>query len=1146
MSEPPQSPPVEYGTALIRAYTRPKEHKRRRRQQWRVDPHPTHVVFFDTETTDDTDQRLLFGVYRLARCDWSNGAPRLTFLDEGLIYADDLPSINPRAYRALRSYAQSHAPAVDPGPESALTMGLYSRSEFVEDVLYRRCYEARAMLVGFNLPFDLTRLAVGWGRCRRGTFAGGFSLYLHQYQDSDGVWKERRDRPRIRMKSLGQRRSLISFAAPAVTDRANRVPEGATDGKPRRDYSFPGHFLDLMTLCFGLTGRSHSLVSACARKAFDVRVNGRPYRKRKVTHGRVTQRNITYCREDVEATAGLFVKAMAEHECHPINQAAEKIYSPASYTKGYLRALGIKPPLHRNRDFPTEVMGYTMGAYFGGRVECDLPRVPVPVIHTDFLSMYPTVCLLLDVWDMLTCSQLQARELDQDEIEQLQAELDALTVDELLKPETWKRLRGVALIDPNGARLPLRRRWDGQSASIGVVPVSSDVPLPYALPDLAASSMLGRRRSRILRAWKFEPKGRARTLLEAKLRGTVPVDPRSGGNLFRAVIEERAKLPDKKSDLSMFLKTLANAIYGVFAEVIRGDEREATLEVHGLESFELHDVEHPERPGEYCFPPIACLITAGARLMLATLERLITDQGGTYAFCDTDSMAIVATKHGGLIPCPGGPHTLPDGRDAIQARADAQVAAIVERFQALEPYDPNVVTESILKIEDVNYARLEPTSDKVDRDHPLQLYTYAISPKRYALYNLTRNGLDIRDYKEHGLGYLLNPLDPDDPEAGAWIRDVWAYIVSVDALGLDVVEPTCLLDSDGNDRITMGQLTFSTPDLMDSIDQGANAQGVTSILPHTFVLTPHAGPGGHPINADPTRFQLLAGYTKNPDGWLTLDCIEKHTGRRYRIAAAADHRGETRPADVVYVKTYRQVVNDYRRNANPTGLGPNGEPADANTIGFLRPRPVHVIGFEQIGAETKLLDEMAAKTIHNEDESLRVWRDGRKTLSPHVRHVLLLMSVADGAQLSRLSEKTIKRVRQGPVSVSEHAHEKLELGCARWAREQMLRAGLQLPHRDLFGRWLRSQQARERMHRDARVTQLSPQWTLPREELLVVLAAWTNQLDQTRTCKCGCGRPVSGRRSYHSRACQVRAYRARAKHRPDSTGAQWLPESSNQ
>jgi len=36
-------------------------------------------------------------------------------------------------------------------------------------------------------------------------------------------------------------------------------------------------------------------------------------------------------------------------------------------------------------------------------------------------------------------------------------------------------------------------------------------------------------------------------------------------------------------------------------------------------------------------------------------ERLVDEARGSYAFCDTDSMAIVATEHGkDRIACPGG------------------------------------------------------------------------------------------------------------------------------------------------------------------------------------------------------------------------------------------------------------------------------------------------------------------------------------------------------------------------------------------------------------------------------------------------------------------------------------------------------------
>ena len=68
--------------------------------------------------------------------------------------------------------------------------------------------------------------------------------------------------------------------------------------------------------------------------------------------------------------------------------------------------------------------------------------------------------------------------------------------------------------------------------------------------------------------------------------------------------------------------------------------------------------------------------------MLATLEALVTIAGGSWAFCDTDSMAIVATETGGLVPCPGGPERDEHGRECVRALDFGQVDGIVRRFEA--------------------------------------------------------------------------------------------------------------------------------------------------------------------------------------------------------------------------------------------------------------------------------------------------------------------------------------------------------------------------------------------------------------------------------------------------------------------------------
>jgi hypothetical protein len=135
------------------------------------------------------------------------------------------------------------------------------------------------------------------------------------------------------------------------------------------------------------------------------------------------------------------------------------------------------------------------------------------------------------------------------------------------------------------------------------------------------------------------------------------------------------------------------ASYGIYAETIRQESYEQTETVcYGIdESPFTCRVSHPDTAGEYCFPPLASLITGGARLKLALQENSVKELGGTYAMEDTDSMAIVATKSGGLVPCLGGPHRTKDGREAVKALSWKQVSQISERFAALNPYDRSAV-----------------------------------------------------------------------------------------------------------------------------------------------------------------------------------------------------------------------------------------------------------------------------------------------------------------------------------------------------------------------------------------------------------------------------------------------------------------------
>jgi hypothetical protein len=118
-------------------------------------------------------------------------------------------------------------------------------------------------------------------------------------------------------------------------------------------------------------------------------------------------------------------------------------------------------------------------------------------------------------------------------------------------------------------------------------------------------------------------------------------DP-AAGDFLRRVIERRKSLPEdlpeeERTRLAGFLKVLANSTsYGIFAEMNRQDstKKKAEVEVYGLdaETF-MATVTGPEVQGRYCFPTLAAFIAGAARLMLALLERCVTDFGGTYAMC---------------------------------------------------------------------------------------------------------------------------------------------------------------------------------------------------------------------------------------------------------------------------------------------------------------------------------------------------------------------------------------------------------------------------------------------------------------------------------------------------------------------------------
>ena len=303
--------------------------------------------------------------------------------------------------------------------------------------------------------------------------------------------------------------------------------------------------------------------------------------------------------------------------------------------------MNIQPRLAAQPDFPTDLLGYAMSAFYGGRAEVHLRHVEAPVAVVDFTSMYPTVDILMGIWRLVTAVRVETVGVTAE----VTALLATVTADDCFNPARWPEFVALVEIVPDGDIVPVRADYRDEDWSIGVNPLHGDQSLWYTLPDLIASTLLSGRTPSVRRALRFLPSGGSQPGLQAvNLQGRLPVDPHQH-DFFQRVVESRQQtrrsVPGHAHDscpcppcrLARFLKVLANSgSYGIYAEMIR-HEHPDTVTVHGPTGRPFTvKVAAPEEPGEYCFPPIAACITGAARLMLALLELSITDAGGAWIF----------------------------------------------------------------------------------------------------------------------------------------------------------------------------------------------------------------------------------------------------------------------------------------------------------------------------------------------------------------------------------------------------------------------------------------------------------------------------------------------------------------------------------
>ncbi|SHO47632.1 DNA-directed DNA polymerase B [Nitrosotalea sinensis] len=762
--------------AAIRAYTIPKQEPDTKQPKFfhKTIQNFIRMMILDCEATTDFYHNLKFGYFKVI----FHGK-----LDYHGIFYDPL-FVKGKEFNVLKQFSDENK------------IKIYTLEQF-RKIFLKETFDLQTLCIGFNLPFDLSRIAI---KSSNSKFKrkGGFSL----------LFSKNLDYPRLHVTHATSTLSFIEF--------------GSTMGKQNK---FRGNFLDLRTLCYALTDKKHSLKSA--GKYFKTR-----YKKQTgIEHGKITSQYIQYCINDVNTTYAIYQKAKKEFDSYGLKIPVTRAYTPASIGKEFLKMIGVDSFLDKNPEFPKKIIGYMMCGYIGGRVEDKIRKTPVLVDVLDFLSMYPTVCTLQNLWRFVIADHVEYLEATRE----IADFIDKFTLEDVQNPQNWTRLQGIVLIEPHEDVLPLRAKYGQKHVwNIGISHVTSKIPLWYSLADVIASKLYTGRTPKILKAYRFVPVGVQKNLKKINVQG-IEIDPYKD-DLFKKLIEYRQVLKNKYDPRQKIIKIITNAIsYGIFVEINTLEESsKVPIDVYGMKHF-TQDKTKIEKPGFMFNPIIAVSITSASRLLLATCEILLSRKNMVHAYCDTDSM---------MVP--------PEMTREIQ-----------EFFQPLNPYNFDA---DILKVEREN------------------VMFYGISSKRYCLHTIKNGKITIKndDYSSHGLGHLLDPFSNNPDEKNDWNKYIWNDIMDLHYEKSSLEE----LYSKYDNKYAMSQFMASSPRMLARLSNfNKNDRYQDQFKPFSFcivgfsnLINPNTGELVKPLApfVKPARHAVFGDFVDYND-----NSMEKLRGKQY-------------------------------------------------------------------------------------------------------------------------------------------------------------------------------------------------------------------------------------------------------------------------
>jgi hypothetical protein len=494
---------------------------------------------------------------------------------------------------------------------------LVSLITFNKEVLAAHGYVGGCTIVGADLGRALGLHADWWRPARRRYWDGAWSVGLRGWgvrsRKDPSRWVRSTGRPLLYLQAVSTYGVRAGFAKPR--ESFDDEPRGQwVKNANGKTVPYAGRFVDVVASSHGLGGVDSAELDDHLR-AWGLPILGAPY--------------ALVCDVDGAAIATNTVRAVQELALC-LDDEAERwggldlrwLYSPGSLAQQLLLRMGVTPPLQKFTLDDEEYARWTAGLH-GGWVEAILCGVSFPVVDIDVRSAYPAVAVLLDWWRYLSARELHRLDVTAGFRAFLASPHVALQLRDKATWRRWGLTRVVLRLDGEPIPVELPRRGGGSRLYIhGARAASYDC----SWPDAVLASVLAGHPVEVVEAVQLVPSGRQDGLFSVEIPGML-LDPH-GDPAVALVLRRRKAQRDGDRRLAAAIRVIVNSL--VYGNAARFDPT----------------AEGVERPGPFCFPPLASSVAAGCRLLLALFEHELERLGSGALYRDTDG-AMFPANFGG-------------------------------------------------------------------------------------------------------------------------------------------------------------------------------------------------------------------------------------------------------------------------------------------------------------------------------------------------------------------------------------------------------------------------------------------------------------------------------------------------------------------